>query len=65
MRVGDKHTFIPSEFLTNKTKWANGMIIPVHVTGRVTWIHPKGRFFLVEAEVNGTVIRETFPLERR
>ena len=65
MQVGDKFTWVPSEWLTEKTKYANGQSIPNHVKGRVVWIHPKKRFFLAEGEVNGTVIRETFPMERR
>ena len=65
MKVGDKFTFVPSEWLTDKSKFANGMSIPNYVRGKITWIHPKRRFFLVEGEVNDTVIRETFPVERR
>lgn len=65
VKVGDKHSFVPSEFATEKTKFGNGMKIPTRITGKVVWIHPKGRFFLVEAFVHGIRIRETFPMERR
>ncbi len=65
MKVGDKFTWIPSEWLTEKTKYANGMTIPSHVKGRVIWIHPKKRFFMVEGEVHGIRIIESFPMERR
>lgn len=56
MKVGDKFTWIPSEFSTAKAEYANGMTIPIHV---------KGRFFLVEGLCNGTLIRECFQMERR
>lgn len=65
MKVGDKFTWIPSEFLTERTKFGNGMTIPTHVTGKITWIHPKRRFFLAEGLCNGVLVRETFPMDRR
>ena len=65
MKVGDKFTFTPSEWSTDKTRYASGMTIPIHVKGRVVWIHPKKRFFLVEGQVHGVTVRETFPMERR
>lgn len=65
MKVGDKFTWIPSEFLTERTKFGNSMTIPIHVKGRVAWIHPKGRFFLAEGLCNGTLIRECFKMKRR
>ena len=65
MKVGDKFTWIPSEFLTERTKFGNGMTIPINVKGRVAWIHPRKRFFLAEGLCNGTLIRECFKMERR
>lgn len=65
MKVGDKFTWIPSEFSTAKAEYANGMTIPIHVKGRVAWIHPKGRFFLAEGLCNGVLVRECFQMERR
>ena len=29
-------------------------------TGRVVWVHPKGRFYLAEFQLPGGVIRECF-----
>ena len=65
MRVGDKFTWIPSEFMTDKARYGNGMTIPIHVTGKVAWIHPRKRFFLAGGLCNGCLIRECFPMERR
>lgn len=65
MKVGDKFTWIPSEFSTAKAEYANGMTIPIHVKGWVAWIHPRKRFFLAEGVCNGVTIRECFPMERR
>ena len=65
MQVGDTFTWVPSEWLTDKTKYANGMTIPGHVKGKIVWIHPKRRFVLVEGQVHGVTVRETFPMERR
>ena len=65
MKVGDKFTFTPSEWSTDKTRYASGMTIPIHVKGKVVWIHPKKRFFLAEGQVHGVTVRETFPRERR
>jgi hypothetical protein len=65
MKVGDKFTWIPSEFSAEKSRYGNGMTIPIHVTGKVAWIHPRKRFFLVEGVCNGCLIRECFPMERR
>lgn len=35
------------------------------VTGRIVYIHPKGRFFTVEAVVQGHSIRESFHLNKQ
>ena len=29
-------------------------------TGRVVWVHPKGRFYLAEFQLPGGIIRECF-----
>lgn len=58
--LGDKITFVPNGFGERKEAFDNGVAIPQKLTGRVVWIHPKERFYLVEAEIHGGTIRETF-----
>lgn len=62
-KIGDKVRFVPSGFARDKETFGNGMTIPIKVTGTVVWIHPKRRFYLVEADVDGVTVRETFPME--
>lgn len=54
-KIGDKKTFIPHAF-------KEGCVPPNsrQLTGRVIYVHPQGRFYIVEAESNGIKIRETF-----
>lgn len=32
----------------------------VYITGKVIWIHPLGRFFVMEAQLPGGKVREAF-----
>lgn len=54
--IGDRKTFIPEAFRCG---------LPIDcdrtVTGTVVWIHPRGRFYLVEVEVNGHKWNQAFP----
>ena len=62
MKIGDKITFRPTGW-EGKTAFANGMICPTTVEGRVTYVHPRGRFVVAEATVDGQTIRETIMTE--
>lgn len=53
-KLGEKKTFKPQSF-------ENGLPVELkkEVTGTVVWIHPKGRYYLVEVSINGNTWRET------
>lgn len=52
MKIGDK---VRTRISTGKCEdWMEPQ------TGTVTWIHPKGRFCLVEFNCGGNILRETF-----
>ena len=54
-KVGDKKTFKPYAFTEGEVPSG------VHaVTGRVIYVHPKGQYYTVEAELYGEKIRECF-----
>lgn len=57
-RIGDKITYVP-----NALKHDLPCDCDRRVTGTVVWIHPKGRFYLVEVEVNGHKWHEALPLD--
>lgn len=60
--IGAKVNFVPAGFSGEK-KAADpftGREIPRAVTGVVTWIHPKGRYYMVEYTCNGYTMRESF-----
>ena len=40
-------------------KWAR-QSSQVYITGKVIWIHPQGRFFVMEAQLPGGKVREAF-----
>lgn len=67
MRIGEKKTFVPEGFLLEApAKDPNGTKeYPRRVTGTVTWVHPKGRFYLVTFTVNGYELRQCFQDEAR
>lgn len=53
--IGDKKTFVPAAFEAGlPSGYAKA------VTGTVVWIHPRGRFYLVEVEVNGYKWHQAF-----
>lgn len=61
MKLGDTYTWTPSAWADSKPvdyehhPVAHGP----KVTGRVIFLDPKGRFFTVEAHVDGGIIRES------
>lgn len=66
MRVGDKITWTPEAFeqiVSNQHAERRRMLRSV--TGRVAYIHPKGRYYMAEAIVEGSTIRECFPIKRK
>ena len=56
MKLGEKVVRMPETF------WDYGeeSRTPRAVAGRVTYIHPKGRFHMVEFETPGGALRECF-----
>ena len=61
VRIGDAVRFTPSGW-EGKTEFANGMACPASVTGRVIYVHPRGRFCTAEARIGGETLRESLPL---
>lgn len=53
-KIGDKKTFVPEAFSCG---------LPIEcsktVTGTVVWVHPAGRYYIVEVTVHGNTWRET------
>ena len=62
IKVGAPYVFSPSAFAGEKE---DGFIVRPKLTGKITWIHPKGRFFLVEAPCHKHIIRECFYMGKR
>lgn len=62
VRVGDTGTFTPNCFGDKEEYEFGGYQVRQQVPGRVVWIHPKRRFFLVEFIVHGHKFCETFSL---
>ena len=62
--IGAKVNFVPFAFndgirgIDPTTKKP----FPTSVSGRVVWIHPKRRFYLVEYCCNGHTLRECFQM---
>ena len=65
IREGDRITFTPSAFAPHDVILRDGTRLPGTVKGRVTWIHPRRRFYLAEADVDGVPIRECFIITER
>ena len=63
VNLGDKIRFIPTGW-EGKRDFAHGPVIPEAVTGRVIYIHPRGRFCTVEARVGDYSFREALFLDR-
>lgn len=40
-------------------KWARHSS-QVYITGKVVWVHPQNRFFVMEAQLPGGKVREAF-----
>ena len=58
VKIGDTKTFMPEAFSVGLPD-----ACPKAVTGRVVWIHPKGRFCLVEVEAHGHTWRQALPMD--
>ena len=63
VRIGDKLRFIPTGW-EGKTEFSNGFVCPASVVGTVTYVHRRGLFCVVEAQVGREVIRESLALRR-
>lgn len=62
MQLGDRYSFTPYAFCEGQDDSTPGKRPRTKetVTGRIVYIHPKGRFFTVEAVVHGHALRESF-----
>lgn len=60
--LGDRIRFTPTAFTDRDGHLPNGTLLPARITGTVTWIHPKRRFYLLEAPAAGGTVRECFQL---
>ena len=60
MQVGDRVTRAPETFLEGQELKAREHAKPRAMTGRVVYIHPRGRYHVVEFEVAGHRVRESF-----
>lgn len=58
-KIGDKKTFIPDALTAGLPGDYDR-----HVTGTVVYIHPQGRFYIVEVISNGHSWRETLYPEK-
>lgn len=58
MQIGDKVTRFPETFYDISVNQQRGTRHPM--TGTVAYIHPNGRYHMVEFETPGGVIRECF-----
>ena len=56
MKLGEKVVRMPETF----RDYGEESRTPRAVAGRVTYIHPKGRFHMVEFETPGWALRECF-----
>ena len=56
MKLGEKVVRMPETF----RDYGEEGRTPRAVAGRVTYIHPKGRFHMVEFETSGGALRECF-----
>ena len=59
-KLGQTVRFVPSCFENQKLTGPGGKILERTLTGRVSWIHPKNRFYVVTARCGDSVIRECF-----
>ena len=65
MQVGDKYTWTPAAWCGETAASPPGKkkAIPRSVTGKVIYIHPRRRYFTVQAKVNGGWITESFAIK--
>ena len=60
MQLGDKVRFVPSVTAGDRLEGPRGKrILGPSVTGRVVYIHPRRRFYIVEWTVGDRPLRET------
>lgn len=61
MQLGDTIKFTPSAFTNEKAGSMPGRKpIPRQLTGTIVYIHPEGRYFTLQAELNGQTLRESY-----
>ena len=66
MQIGDSYTWTPEAFEGEASGSRDRRLRRSRqVTGRVVWIHPQRRYFVVEAELAGHKLRECFPLAQK
>ena len=60
IKLGAPYTFVPAAFLGENGNPIGpaGIRAPTRVTGKITYIHPKHRWFQVTFEVNGYTMKE-------
>lgn len=61
MNVGDPISFVPDAWIHGQGA-ETVLKRTAHVKGRVIYVHPKGRFYVVEGEVGGRTIREAYKI---
>lgn len=61
IRIGESYTFVPSGF-TGERRYLTEEDSNRALVGKIAYIHPKRRFFMVEAQIQGHTIRECFKI---
>lgn len=63
IEVGASFVFKPSACIDFwKQEQSGSYEIKKRLVGKIVYIHPKRRFFTVEAELNGALLRESFKI---
>lgn len=62
LKIGAPYIFMPSAF-TGERAYPTEEDRSHKLTGKIVWIHPRKRFFLVEAPCHGHTIRECFYMD--
>ena len=63
MQVGDSYTWTPMAFEGEASGERDKRLRRARsVTGRIVYIHPQRRYFMVEAKVCSHLLRECFPI---
>lgn len=60
MQIGDRVTRTPQTFAESVETRERQRTQPRPMTGRVVYIHPRGRYHVVEFEAGGQRVRESF-----